>query len=221
MRRAAEPRHIEVEFDDPSDDDDDIPPMPNWRPPAHQGEAPAFLRPADEPPPLEDDPPFTLGDADPEPFEDEAAYAKDSGPRFRPVELGGRTAPKGGRFRLFAGLALGAPVGIALGWLGGWLARDGMTRIGSPAAAQIQMAALAPRPGPAPMPSTAEPTPIAAPESDAAPSSQELGPASTPPKTQEPAAAPPPRRRRPRPRRRPRRLRAGIACGRCRGGEIG
>jgi chemotaxis protein histidine kinase CheA len=35
-RRPAEPRVVAVEFGDPLDKTEDLPPMPNWRPPSHQ-----------------------------------------------------------------------------------------------------------------------------------------------------------------------------------------
>jgi uncharacterized protein YecT (DUF1311 family) len=197
MRRTAEPRHIDVDLSDPLEADD-VPPMPNWRPPAlnGEGEAEPMDSPAhqDEAPPLDDDRPLTLHDADPESPGREAADANGAGPPFQPVELESTRPPPPRRFRLLAGLALGAVLGIALGWLGGWLARDAMAPPGAPTAAPIQTAALTPPAAPVPplpAPSIAEAVPETPPDPAVAPPSPDAV-AAPPPKAQEAAREPVP-----------------------------
>jgi hypothetical protein len=81
-----------------------------------------------------------------------------------------------------------------VGWLGGWLARDGMSRPATPDAAPVQTAALAPTPAPAlPPQAVAEAAPDSAATAalgpgDAQPAPEaNATPASPPPKAQEAA----------------------------------
>jgi uncharacterized protein YecT (DUF1311 family) len=138
---------------------------------------------------LEDDRPLSLHDFDPEPFDDAAHGAAHANLRFQPIELGVPKAPPRSRLRLLAVAALGAVFGIAVGWLGGWLARDGMTRPAAPA--PIQTAALAPQPAPAPPPAAPiaqEPTPQTPLDASAAPAPETVP--TPPPSPKAPEAAP-------------------------------
>jgi len=218
-RRAAEPHLVAVDLGEPMEADD-VPPMPSWRPPAHEPEA--FLAPAPrrssrktrparavasaaaaptEPldagpsPPMETPPLPGLGDADPGPPPAEAADPEDRDLQLHAAGPGSRPAPRQPRFRLAAGLALGIPVGILLGWGSAWIARDALRPPARPAAAPIQTAALAPLAAaiPAPLvPSAAEPAPdIEAPPDPTVGPPPDLSAAPTPPaNAQEPAHAP-------------------------------
>jgi uncharacterized protein YecT (DUF1311 family) len=136
-------------------------------------------------PPLDADRPLSLRDHDPEPLDDEDAdYPPPPSSGFQPIELGVPKTPPHSRGRLLAGAALGIVFGIAVGWLGGWLARDGMSRPAAPAPAPVQTAALAPAPA-APLPAAAEPAPEAAPVTA-------LGPTDAQPAPEAPAATAPP-----------------------------
>ena len=182
-RRAAEQRLVAVELGEPVETDDDVPPMPNWRPPpereaaaapssgppargrrrnsppartvASAAAAPAAAADVDPPPPpLEASPPLSLQD-------DAAATAADPGLRLRPAEPEIPRAPRRSRLPVVAGFALSLAVGVGLGWWGGGIVREAP----SPAAPPIRTAALAPAPLPAPTaPSAAEPAPESAPE---------------------------------------------------------
>jgi len=231
LRRPAEPRHVDVELDEAAETDDDLPPLPNWRPPVRDAEAvggasppPAPQAPAERrsrrktppppqppaskaaapvaaldlesPPPLETHRPLSLWHADAEPPRDDAADAEDPGLRMHLEDKPGRSAPRPPRLGLVAGLALGIPIGLALGWWGAVLVRNAPSSPTAPAAAQVQTAALTPAPAspetpPAPSASAAEPAPEVQPAPPAAPPGPDLRAAPiTPPDAQGPARAP-------------------------------
>jgi uncharacterized protein YecT (DUF1311 family) len=226
LRRPAEPRHVDVDLDDPTQtEDDDLPPLPNWRPPVREAEnvaSPAPQAPAERrsrrktsppqpppskaaaapvaaldlepPPPPETDRPLSLWDTEPEPPRDEAADAEDPGLRMHAADTPARPAPRPRRLGLVAGLALGIPIGLALGWWAAVLVRNAPSPAAAPAAAQIQTAALAPAPTPPqpqPAPNAAAPAPEALPDQAAGPPAADLRAAPIPPPdAQAPARAP-------------------------------
>ncbi|THD59872.1 hypothetical protein [Phenylobacterium sp.] len=191
-RRPAEPRHIDFDLAEPLEaeapdaaafeaDEDDVPPMPAWRPPAERemAAAAAAVEPEPEPePPVEaapappgfrtmaDDRPLHLVDPDP--------------PRAAPPQR--PPPPRKTHFRMLAGFVLGVPFGLALGW---WA--YGIVHEGPLPAGPIQTAALAAPPAPAAEP----PNPAAAAETapDAAPASSadSSAPPATPTDALEPA----------------------------------
>ncbi|MDB5464438.1 MAG: hypothetical protein JWP23_2827, partial [Phenylobacterium sp.] len=157
-RRAAEQRLVAVELGEPVETDDDVPPMPNWRPPpereaaaapssgppargrrrnsppartvASAATAPATAADVDPPPPpVEPSPPLSLHD-------DAAATTADPGLRLRPVEPEIPRAPRRSRLPVVAGFALSLAVGVGLGWWGGGIVREAP----SPAAPPIRTA---------------------------------------------------------------------------------
>jgi uncharacterized protein YecT (DUF1311 family) len=146
--RPPEPRHIEVDFGE-AGEVDGLPPLPAGLSAREEAELEVDSAPADREPAPDFDRPLTLHDGGDEP----PGAAPDPPPHYQPVALGAPPAPKRSRFRLATGLMLGAVLGIGIGWLGGWLARDGMARTAAP----IQTAALAPLPAPAPPPPAAQP----------------------------------------------------------------
>ncbi len=158
-RRDGEPRHIEIDYSEP-EEVDGLPPLPASL--SAYDEQVLEAEPEPEPaPPRDFDRPLTLHGSDDGPPDD-------GGPRYEPVELGAPPPPKRSGFRLIAGLTLGAVLGVSIGWLGGWLARDGMSRAATP----VQMAALTPPPAavvqPVAAPEPAVETPVDSPQPDTA-----------------------------------------------------
>jgi len=196
IRKPAEPRVLEVDLGDPLEPQDELPPMPNWRPPEPQAAVASEPEPAPRPPrrrkaappepmaPIaapDPEPPLTLGlrpqprsvwDDDPEPPPPPARA-----PKVRVPGLGRATG---------VGFGVGAALGVALGW---WVAgtfREAPRPL-AVASAPIQTPVSAPQPlpvTPLPVPSTAEPEPApeTPPEVTAEPAPPELaeGPAPSP-----------------------------------------
>ena len=156
MRRPAEPHVVAVNLGDPMEPQDELPPLPAWRPPPPPEPVAAASLPPEpepEPPPAppprrrkspapvaapEPRPPRSVWDADPE----------DEGLRLGPPEPESR--PPRRRVRVpGAGYAASVAVGVAIGvWAGGML-RDASSPPAPPAAAPVEAAALAPPPAPA------------------------------------------------------------------------
>jgi hypothetical protein len=179
--RPAEPRHIEVDFSEPGEADG-LPPRPAGLTPHEEAELEAESVSADPEPAPDFDRPLTLHDGGDEP----PGAGPDPPAYYQPVELGAPPAPKRSRFRLATGLMLGAVLGVGIGWLGGWLARDGMARTAAP----VQTAAIAPLPAPVPPPppaAPADPAPESPPDTALGPQPIDAAPAPAP----APAAAPP------------------------------
>jgi uncharacterized protein YecT (DUF1311 family) len=105
----AEPHPIEVDLGDPADDDDDLPPMPNWRPPAQAAQDPppsptlddaaAGRRGRRKPPAaaaVAPEPPMPVEDVEPPPIPRDAdrplsLWAEDSAP-IGPAPVADRAA---------------------------------------------------------------------------------------------------------------------------------
>ena len=203
LRRSAEPRVVALNLGDPMEPDDELPPMPNWRPPAPEPEASTapVAEPEPAPPPrkpgrsktqpppavvappeldteanapLPMKPPRSVWDDDPPRVEDDGAEALGL-----ELDRPGRAKPREPRkFRRPPGLgfAAGIAVGAAVGW---WAAGSLQTPppAVAPAAAPIQIAAAEPQPAPATLPVTvaaAEPAP--APEAPPEPAGEALPP---------------------------------------------
>ncbi|MEO8113120.1 MAG: hypothetical protein ABI655_01980, partial [Phenylobacterium sp.] len=158
LKTRREPRFVAIDLGDPLEKGDDLPPMPNWRPPGLSPNSP----------PSEIDRPLSLQDPGPPP----PPQAADSDPadiddlRLHPV---GRESPPARRrapLQLVAGFALGITLGAGLGW---WAA--GREAVSAPV--PVQTAALAPAPAP-PAPSLA--APAAPPEPAAEPAAPEAAP---------------------------------------------
>jgi len=186
MRRPAEPRMIALNLGDPLEPEDELPPLPAWRPPPPEPAAAAARPPEPEPPPappprrsrrrktaapvavvdVEPPPPppseprgpRSVWDADPEPPADEAADATDESLRLHAPALESRGAPGRRRRGLGMGFAAGIAVGIALGFVAGGMMREGPPPA-APAAAPLQTAALQPQPAPVVAPAVPEPEP--------------------------------------------------------------
>ncbi|THD59165.1 MAG: DUF1311 domain-containing protein [Phenylobacterium sp.] len=211
-RGSAEARELEVDLGEPLEDDD-LPPMPNWRPPSadsdslaapavpedapaqrrgrRKAQAPPAAAPDLGPGPSEDDleaPPFSLDAGRPLSLWDaDPAPIEDEAPPARAdgLQMGSAPArrPKPS-YRPRLRLVVGFALGIAVGAaLGFWVGQMPPDRP-PPAVAPVQTAALAPPPAPAPQ----TPAPIAA---EPAPLAQpDAAAASTPtPDTLEPAHA--------------------------------
>ncbi|HEX3363748.1 hypothetical protein [Phenylobacterium sp.] len=187
IRGLEEPRQIEVELGEMAEDDD-LPPMPNWRPPAREPEdlapsrAPAKAsapprgrRKAQPAPAVVPEAAIVAEDAQPAPIErdanrplslwhDDPAPPEDEAPSAR-VEAPRMAPPPVARppspHRPGLRLVIGFALGIAVGTALGFWVGD-MPRDTpprpAPAAAPVQTAALAPAPPPVPEPSA----PIAA-----------------------------------------------------------
>jgi len=156
-RKDAEPRIATVELGEPEAEDDDLPPLPTWRP------QPAAAAGAEMHEPL---PSLNLGAADPEPF---AASGHDpNGPDDLDLRLGAADPPEpshaappprpprrpGIGLGLVTGFAVGAAVGLGLGWWSGGILREPRDTL-----APVQVAAAAPPAAPAPEPAAAPQTP--------------------------------------------------------------
>lgn len=193
MRRPTEARNIAVDLGDPMDrGDDDVPPMPHWRPPSLESKAPSSLtpEPAAGPEPrrsrrrkTQSDPtmeaavtPVAPADAEPMPplgletagaSLDEAEGSKDWREGLPPLVPENPRAPWRISRGLAAGFAAGAAVGITFGlWMGG-ISRVTPSSPPASAPAAIRTAALVRPPAPATAPATAtaaEPEPEPAPE---------------------------------------------------------
>lgn len=183
----AEPHLIEVELGDPADEDDDLPPMPNWRPPAHAAEAPPPVieppAPAEDaepaPVPLDANRPLSLWEDSPARTEtasvgNRASRGGRKPPRRPPAKPAGPKSAYRPRLRLVLGFALGIAAGTALGFWVGQMPTDTPPRP-APAAAPIQTAALTPPP-------PVEPAAVspAAPVPDAQPDPTTISPAAQP-----------------------------------------
>ncbi|MET0272102.1 MAG: hypothetical protein ABW360_03845 [Phenylobacterium sp.] len=144
-RRAGEPRVIDLDLGDPLDrDEDDIPPMPRWRPPSGE--------------PATDMPPPALRIVEDAPIPDEALEHLDL--RLGPADLERFTAPRAPRSRGRAGAILGAALLLALGGGAGWFARDVLSPAAAPAIESLQVAAVTPAPPLQPAaPAAPEPAP--------------------------------------------------------------
>jgi hypothetical protein len=124
-RRAAAPRLVSVDLGDPLEaKEDDLPPLPNWRAPAHDDAPPAAAASepveaeaveAEPPPPVADAPaPLVLRATDPEPSA--PPPADDVGLRLHSDELPSLRPRARGGLRVAAGFAVGITAGLALGW---------------------------------------------------------------------------------------------------------
>jgi hypothetical protein len=201
MRGQEAPPHIEAELGEPAEEDD-LPPMPNWRPPSREPEGlalpptpvnaaaqPRGRRKAQPAPAVIPEPAIVADDAHSAPLERDAnrplslwddalAPSEDEAPSSRAEDPRIDPAPvvrppSPGRPRLR--LVVGFALGITIGTgLGYWVGE--MPRdTPSPAApvvAPIQTAALAPAPAPVPAPSA----PIAAEPAPAAAPDAAAGP---------------------------------------------
>jgi uncharacterized protein YecT (DUF1311 family) len=186
---ADEPILVDADLGDPAEDDD-LPPMPNWRPPGHEPEdlapppapedaaapdAPIIAEEVEPAPRARDaDRPLTLRDADPEPTGDELPPLRAQTPRRRPAAAAAKPRPAyRPRLRLVVGFALGIAVGTALGFWVGEMPRDTPSPVAA-AVAPVQTAALAPAPAPVAEPAapiSAEPALDAQPDAAATPAS--------------------------------------------------
>jgi len=205
-RRADGQDALTVQLDEPmAAEDDDLPPMPLWRPPVHGAQAEDTApTPAaaveDEPAPATDiGPPLLLRSTDPPQAEDRGADAEDWDLRLHPppqkqAPEPPRAPPRGLRRGLTAGFAVGIAAGLGLGW---WVWGPG--RLAPPLttaiAAPVQTAAAAPSPArsaPAPAPAAAEPEPTPEPAPEPAveppPVAVEAAPAPAPEGAAPPAA---------------------------------
>jgi uncharacterized protein YecT (DUF1311 family) len=121
--------------------------------------------------------PHRVRDADPEPFEDEAANSWDAGLELQTPEPEGLRPPRRlsrGPAVAFAAaavaaFAVGAAAGVSLGWWAGGSTRQAQSPPAAPAAAPIRTAALARRPAPARAPVAPEPVVPTAAEPEPAP----------------------------------------------------
>lgn len=157
-RRPAEPRAVALNLGDPADTEDDLPPMPNWRPPEPAAVAEPEPKPrrskptpvvAAEPPPPEIAPPRGVWD-------DEPASEVADGLRLDRPERTPPRAPR--RFRGPPGMGFAA--GIAVGAAVGWWAAGNLQAPPSPAPAPIQAAVAEPPPAALPVTvAAAEPEP--------------------------------------------------------------
>lgn len=194
LRRSAEPRVVALNLGDPMEPDDDLPPMPNWRPPAPEPEASIapVAEPEPAPPPRKSrrsktQPPPTVAPTpaaeldteanSPLPmkpprgvWDDDPPRIEDEGAEALELELDRPGRPSRREPRKFRrppglGFAAGIAVGAAVGW---WAAGTLQAPPpAAPAAAPIQIAAVEPQPTPATLPVTvaaAEPAPEAPPE---------------------------------------------------------
>jgi uncharacterized protein YecT (DUF1311 family) len=189
-RRSAEAHTVAINLGDPleRDDEDDVPPMPSWRPPPQVAEVAAAPEPEPAPiadpsprrsrrrnaqpeaaaavaPPADDvpEPPPLLAFRvpDPEPLED-AEGAKDWDLRLPPPRQTAAGPPRGLRRGLAAGFAVGIAAGVSLGWWVWGVAREGRSPLPAAVASPIKTAALEPASvptQPALVPVVAEPPP--------------------------------------------------------------
>lgn len=151
-RRQSGPRLVAVDLGEPAEKDD-LPPMPNWRPPSQEvgDEAPppdaepAAIDEMDRPLSLLSDAPATS----PESPDELDLRLHPAGPKARPVR-------RGVSLRVFAGFTIGIALGTAFGWWAGGVSRNVL-----PSPAPVQMAAVAPSPAPPPPPApeVTEPAP--------------------------------------------------------------
>ena len=145
-------RLVAVDLGEPERTEDDLPPMPNWRPrPPEAGDG---APPPEAEAPIEemDRPLSFLIDApapSPEAPDDLDLRLHAAGPKARPVR-------RGISLRVFAGFTIGIALGTAFGWWAGGVSRDAL-----PSPALVRTAALAPSPAPPPPPApeVSEPVP--------------------------------------------------------------
>jgi uncharacterized protein YecT (DUF1311 family) len=217
-RGSVEARHLEVDLGEPAEDDD-LPPMPNWRPPALEAVATPPLVPEPAPPkprggrspsapaaadmlasveeagpdPLPPDAnrPLSLWDDDPVPADDEVLQMRPDDLRMAPAPAPNPKPAYRPRLRLVVGFALGITVGAALGFWVGQMPPDKPSPV-APPVAPVQTAALAPTPAQeTPSPSAAVPASEAQSDAPASPPDT-LEPAHAPAEAPPPAPSPPP-----------------------------
>lgn len=177
-RRGSESRLLAVDLAEPAEQDD-LPPMPNWRPPspAAQDRAPevavasvSVVEPEAQEP-VEMSRPLSLEFDDPGPPRD---AVEDLDLRLGLASPKTRARPRGVSLRVFAGFTIGIALGTAFGWWAGGVARDVL-----PLPGPVQTAALTPARAPPPpvvpivVEAPAEPAATPPPETSAQPEAQE------------------------------------------------